>query len=72
MKIFLETGYTGFQSRGVVTQVINLLQELLYGSGLRLTELLGLRIKDVDVERQQIIVRSGKGDKDRGEFSRSI
>jgi integron integrase len=38
---------------------------LLYGSGLRLTECLELRIKDLDLERRQIIVRRGKGDKDR-------
>jgi len=38
---------------------------LLYGSGLRLMELLRLRVKDVDLERRQIAVRSGKGDKDR-------
>jgi integron integrase len=42
-----------------------LMAELLYGSGLRLTELLRLRIKDMDLERAQITVRSGKGDKDR-------
>jgi integron integrase len=38
---------------------------ILYGSGLRLMELLRLRIKDVDVARRQITVRGGKGDKDR-------
>jgi integron integrase len=38
---------------------------LLYGTGLRLMELLRLRIKDVDFVRNQIIVRGGKGDKDR-------
>jgi integron integrase len=38
---------------------------LLYGSGLRILECVSLRIKDVDVERREIIVRSGKGDKDR-------
>ncbi len=38
---------------------------LLYGSGLRLMELLRLRVKDVDVDRRQVTVRSGKGDKDR-------
>jgi integron integrase len=38
---------------------------LLYGSGMRLMELLRLRVKDLDLERRQIIVRSGKGDKDR-------
>jgi integron integrase len=38
---------------------------LLYGSGLRLMEALCLRIKDLDFERGELIVRSGKGDKDR-------
>jgi integron integrase len=42
-----------------------LMAELMYGSGLRLTELLRLRIKDVDLDRAQITVRAGKGDKDR-------
>jgi integron integrase len=42
-----------------------LMAELMYGSGVRLTELLRLRIKDVDLERQQLIVRAGKGGKDR-------
>lgn len=36
-----------------------------YGGGVRLMELLRLRVKDVDLERCQLIVRSGKGDKDR-------
>ena len=39
--------------------------ELMYGSGLRLTECLELRIKDVDVPRREITVRDGKGGKDR-------
>jgi integron integrase len=38
---------------------------LLYGSGLRLLEALRLRVKDVDFDQDQIIVRGGKGDKDR-------
>jgi integron integrase len=42
-----------------------LMAQLLYGSGVRLLELLRLRIKDVDFARNQIIVRGGKGDKDR-------
>jgi integron integrase len=42
-----------------------LMAELMYGSGLRLTELLRLRIKDVDVDRLRVTVRAGKGDKDR-------
>src|SRR6266511_1907327 len=42
-----------------------LMAELMYGGGLRLTELLRLRIQDVDVARRQVLVRAGKGDKDR-------
>lgn len=38
---------------------------MLYGTGVRLMELLRLRIKDVDFERNQIMIRGGKGDKDR-------
>lgn len=39
--------------------------ELMYGSGVRLDELINLRVKDLDFERQQLVVRAGKGDKDR-------
>jgi hypothetical protein len=42
-----------------------LMAELLYGSGLRLMELVSLRVKDIDFESNTIFVRSGKGDKDR-------
>jgi integron integrase len=45
--------------------VPKLMAELAYGSGLRLMELLRLRVKDVDLDRQQVVVRAGKGDKDR-------
>ena len=38
---------------------------LLYGAGLRLNECLSLRVKDIDFEMRQIVVRGGKGDKDR-------
>jgi len=38
---------------------------LLYGSGLRLLEALCLRVKDLDFARHQIVVRRGKGDRDR-------
>lgn len=38
---------------------------LLYGSGLRLTEALMLRVKDLDLERGELTVRRGKGQKDR-------
>lgn len=39
--------------------------ELLYGTGMRLNELLELRVLDVDFDRNEIIIRHGKGDKDR-------
>jgi integron integrase len=42
-----------------------LMAELMFGSGIRLTELLRLRVKDVDLERGQLIVRAGKGNEDR-------
>jgi integron integrase len=45
--------------------VSQLMAKLLYGSGLRLTECLRLRIKDLDFGSHQIIVRDGKGEKDR-------
>lgn len=38
---------------------------LLYGGGLRLSECLDLRVKDLDFDRRQVFVRRGKGDKDR-------
>ena len=42
-----------------------MMAELMYGAGLRLTELLRLRVKDVDLERLQLAVHAGKGNKDR-------
>ena len=45
--------------------VPRLMVMLTYGCGLRLQECLRLRIKDIDLEWDMVIVRSGKGDKDR-------
>jgi integron integrase len=42
-----------------------LMTRLLYGTGMRLMECVRLRVKDVSLERKEIVVRSGKGDKDR-------
>lgn len=42
-----------------------LMAKLMYGSGLRLMECVRLRVKDIDFEQHQIIVRRGKGNKDR-------
>lgn len=59
-------------SRGEVAAVLSHLEGtmwiiamLLYGAGLRLEECLQLRVKDLDFDRLQIIVRRGKGQKDR-------
>lgn len=59
-------------SKQEVRQVLNamsgtnaLVAKLLYGTGMRLMEALRLRVQDVDFEQYQIIVRSGKGNKDR-------
>ena len=55
-----------------VKQIITLLEGssqlvvyLLYGSGLRITEAVRLRVHDIDFDYKQITVRSGKGNKDR-------
>ena len=45
--------------------VSQLMTKILYGSGLRLMECLRLRVKDIDFGNHQIIVRDGKGEKDR-------
>jgi integron integrase len=42
-----------------------LLAQLLYGTGMRIMEGIRLRVKDVDFERQAVVVREGKGAKDR-------
>jgi integron integrase len=42
-----------------------LIGKLLYGTGMRLMECLGLRVQDIDFKRNEIIIRNGKGSKDR-------
>ena len=44
---------------------INLIIKLLYGTGMRLMEAVRLRVKDVELARKEIIIRDGKGGKDR-------
>ena len=56
------------EARAVINEldgIYKLIIQLLYGGGLRVTECLSLRIKDLDFERGEITVRSGKGGKDR-------
>ncbi|HEV2607542.1 MAG TPA: integron integrase [Xanthomonadaceae bacterium] len=50
---------------GEMDGLTGLMASLLYGSGLRLMECVRLRVKDVDFGRHEIIVRQGKGGKDR-------
>jgi len=59
-------------TRGEVKDILDnldgeawLIASLLYGSGLRLTECLRLRVHDLDFSRREITVRDGKGGKDR-------
>jgi site-specific recombinase XerD len=52
--------------------VERLVAGLLYGSGLRLLEALQLRVKDVDFQRREVMVRRGKGEKDRITISRRL
>jgi integron integrase len=49
----------------VMEGTLGLISRVLYGTGLRLMEGLRLRVKDLDFDRGQIVVREGKGDKDR-------
>ena len=48
-----------------LTSTYLLMARIMYGSGLRISECSSLRIKDIDVGMDQIIVRNGKGNKDR-------
>ena len=59
-------------SKNEVSQVLShlsgihlLITKMMYGSGLRLSECLCLRIKDIDFEQNYIVVRNAKGFKDR-------
>lgn len=48
-----------------VDGVEELIVRLLYGTGMRISECLNLRVKDLDSENNQIVIHSGKGNKDR-------
>jgi integron integrase len=53
------------QCAGPEAQDLPLLGQLLYGTGMRITEALRLRVKDIDFSRRTLVVREGKGGKDR-------
>lgn len=64
----LPTVFSADEARSVIRVLqgeYKLVAMLLYGSGLRINEALRLRVKDIDFEMQQLIIRSGKGNKDR-------
>ena len=48
-----------------MTGVERLMASMLYASGMRLLECCRLRVKDVDLERREVVIREGKGRKDR-------
>lgn len=51
---------------------VGLVARLLYGGGMRLMEAVRLRVKDVDFSRNEITIRDGKGQKDRGGEGRRL
>lgn len=50
---------------GLMTGTCQLMAQLIYGAGLRVNECMGLRVKDFDLSSRTLIVRDGKGGKDR-------
>lgn len=67
-KINVPTVMTREEVRAVIANMhgrSQLLAKLLYGCGLRIMEAVRLRVKDVDLKMKHVVVRSGKGDKDR-------
>ena len=50
---------------GRLPQPARLCAALMYGGGLRISECVSVRVKDVDLDRREILVRGGKGNKDR-------
>lgn len=56
------------ETKAVLTMMsgdMKLMASILYGTGLRLNECISLRVQDVDFQRRTVVVRDGKGSKDR-------
>ena len=66
--VHVPTVFTRAEVRSILERLTGtkwLMASLLYGSGLRLAECLRLRVKDLDFGYRQVLVREGKGSKDR-------
>lgn len=64
----LPTVFSRDEAKKVIAQLEGLIQlfvKMLYGTGMRLSEGLRLRVKDIDFDEKQLTVRDGKGEKDR-------
>lgn len=67
-KTRLPVVFSTYEAKAVIDQLNGdkqLMAKLMYGSGLRVSECLRLRVKDVDFGRNEITIRAGKGNKDR-------
>ena len=64
LPVVLSVGETS-QLLGLIQGETSLMARLMYGGGLRLMELLRLRVQDIDFGNGYLTIRSGKGDKDR-------
>ena len=65
LPVVLSRGEIARFFNGLDKQPYRLMAELMYGAGMRLMECCRLRVKDIDFERKQIVIREGKGNKDR-------
>ena len=65
LPVVLTVSETQALLRRLQSDTNGLITRLLYGTGMRIKECLRLRVKDVDFERGEVIVREGKGGKDR-------
>lgn len=65
------TVFSHNEALGVISHLkgpVKLMAQLMYGSGLRISEVISLRVRDIEFELQQITIVAGKGDVDRVTF----